>query len=75
VISQPNSEKELADKIIAAIEVTPIYYSELAEKFSDYDFPTIARTFGFLHSSGKLWQDPRGRLCLKDSKFAAKLPT
>ena len=57
------------------IEPMPIYYSELAEKFSDYDFPTIARAFGHLHAEGILWQDARGRLCLKNSKFAAKLPT
>ena len=75
IISEPESYQALAEKIVAVIELTPTYYSELAEKFSDYDFPTIARAFGFLHTNGKLWQDSRGRLCLKNSKFAAKLPT
>ena len=74
VISKSDGYLELAEKIVATIEPMPVYYSELAEKFSDYDFPTIARAFGFLHAEGKLWQDPRGRLCLKNSKFAAKLP-
>ena len=74
-VSGSDSYLELAEKIVAMIEPMPIYYSELAEKFSDYDFPTIARAFGHLHAEGILWQDARGRLCLKNSKFAAKLPT
>jgi 2,5-furandicarboxylate decarboxylase 1 len=65
---------ELAGKIVAVIEKTPKYYSELAEQFADYDFSTVARALGKLHEDGKLWQDPRGRMCLRDSKFAAKPP-
>ena len=74
VADQPDREKELADKILALIEIAPVYYSEIAEKFSEYNFVTVAKTFGELHAQGKLWQDSRGRMCLKDSKFAAKLP-
>jgi len=58
-VSGSDSYLELAEKIVAMIEPMPIYYSELAEKFSDYDFPTIARAFGYLHAEGKLWQDAR----------------
>ncbi|MDB5806310.1 MAG: carboxylyase [Betaproteobacteria bacterium] len=65
---------ELAAKIVAAIEPKAIYYSELAEQFASYPFATLARAFGKLHTEGKLWQDPRGRICLKGSKFAAKQP-
>jgi 2,5-furandicarboxylate decarboxylase 1 len=64
----------LADKIAAAIEKTPLYYTDIAEKFSQYDFVTIAGAIGHLHATEKLWQDPRGRMCLRGSAFAAKPP-
>ena len=63
---------ELAREIGAAIEKAPLYYTELAEKFSGWDFPAVARALGELHAAQKLWQDPRGRLCLRGSAFAAK---
>ena len=56
------------------IEKTPLYYSEVAEKFSNYPFVVVARALGKLHEDEKLWQDPRGRLCVRDSPFAAKPP-
>lgn len=65
---------ELGGKIAAVVEKTPKYYSELAEQFADYDFQTVARALGKLHADGRLWQDPRGRMCLRDSPFAAKPP-
>jgi 2,5-furandicarboxylate decarboxylase 1 len=65
----------LADKIHRLIETEPRYYTEIAEKFSDYDFQTVARALGKLHADEKLWQDPRGRMCLRGSAFAAKLPS
>lgn len=65
---------DLARKIAAVIEKTPKYYSEIAEQFADYDFPTVSRALGRLHEEGTLWQDPRGRMCLRDSAFAAKPP-
>ena len=65
---------ELSAKIVAVIEKTPKYYSELAAQFADYDFQTVARALGKLHEDGTLWQDPRGRMCLRNSAFAAKPP-
>jgi 2,5-furandicarboxylate decarboxylase 1 len=65
---------DLVGKIAAVIEKTPKYYSEIAEQFADYDFPTVSRALGRLHEEGTLWQDPRGRMCLRDSAFAAKPP-
>ena len=65
---------DLAGKIAVVVEKTPKYYSELAEQFANYDFQTVARALGKLHEDGKLWQDPRGRMCLRDSLFAAKPP-
>lgn len=65
---------DLAGKIAAVIEKKPKYYSEIAEQFADYDFPTVSRALGRLHEEGTLWQDPRGRMCLRDSAFAAKPP-
>jgi len=64
----------LAEKILHAIEGEPLYYTEIAERFSDYDFRTIARALGHLHAAEKLWQDARGRACMRGSKFAAKPP-
>ena len=61
-------------KILAAIDKAPLYYTDIAERFSDYDFNTVARALGHLHKTEKLWQDSRGRMCVRGSKFAAVLP-
>ncbi len=45
-----------------------------AAQLADYDFQTVARALGKLHAEEKLWQDPRGRLCLCGSAFAAQAP-
>jgi 2,5-furandicarboxylate decarboxylase 1 len=39
-----------------------------------HDFRTVARALGSLHATEKLWQDPRGRMCVRGSDFAAKPP-
>ena len=62
----------LAQQIHAVIEKTPKYYAEIVEQFAAYNFQTIARALGQLHADEKLWQDPRGRLCIRGSAFAAK---
>jgi 2,5-furandicarboxylate decarboxylase 1 len=64
----------LAADILKAIAVKPLYYTEIAEKFSKHDFQTVARALGHLHTTERLWQDPEGRMCERGSKFAAKLP-
>ncbi|MPZ37354.1 MAG: UbiD family decarboxylase [Rhizobiales bacterium] len=64
----------LAKEILAAIEKAPLYYTDIAEKFSDYNFRTVARAIGHLHATEKLWQDPRGRMCVRGSQFAASPP-
>jgi len=64
----------LADDIFVAIDKEPLYYTDIAERFANYDFRTIARALGHLHAAEKLWQDPRGRMCVRGSKFAAKPP-
>jgi 2,5-furandicarboxylate decarboxylase 1 len=65
---------KLAEAIAAMIEKKPLYYTDIAEAFSQYDFPVIARALGHLHAVEQLWQDPRGRMCLRGSEFAAKPP-
>ena len=65
---------KLAQKIHALIEDTPTYYSEIAERFGDYDFQSITRALGQLHAEQKLWQDSRGRMCIRGSAHAAKPP-
>jgi 2,5-furandicarboxylate decarboxylase 1 len=65
---------ELAQKILDVIGKEPIYYTAIAERFSAYDFRTVARALGHLHATEKLWQDPRGRMCVRGSGFAAKPP-
>ncbi len=64
----------LAQQIHALIERAPKYYSEIAEQFADCDFQSIARALGQLHAGQKLWQDTRGRLCIRGSAFAARPP-
>jgi 2,5-furandicarboxylate decarboxylase 1 len=63
-----------AAKILALIDNTPLYYQDVAAQLADYDFQTVARALGTLYAADKLWQDPRGRLCLRESAFAAKAP-
>jgi len=70
----PQEVEALAAKILQAIDKEPLYYTDIAERFAAYDFRTIARALGHLHESEKLWQDPRGRMCVRGSKFAAKPP-
>src|SRR5580700_2337087 len=64
----------LAAKILDEIGKQPLYYTDVAEKFSSFNFNTVARAIGYLHATEKLWQDPRGRLCVRGSQFAAKPP-
>ena len=64
----------LAKEILDVIAKEPLYYTHIAEKFARYDFNTVARAIGHLHATEKLWQDPRGRLCVRGSEFAAKPP-
>jgi 2,5-furandicarboxylate decarboxylase 1 len=64
----------LAADILAAIEQEPLYYTDIAERFSTYNFPAVARALGLLHGQEMLWQDPQGRMCRRGSKFAAKPP-
>src|SRR4029077_21253314 len=64
----------LAQKILAAIGKEPFYVTELAERFASYNFVTVARALGHLHATEKLWQDSRGRMCVRGSEFAAKPP-
>jgi 2,5-furandicarboxylate decarboxylase 1 len=62
----------LAKEILAIIGKEPLYYTDIAERFSAYDFRTVARALGHLHATEKLWQDSRGRMCVRGSQFAAK---
>jgi len=64
----------LAGEILEWIGQEPQYYQAVAGHFGQYDFQTIARALGRLHADEKLWQDPRGRLCVRGSDFAAKPP-
>lgn len=64
----------LAQQVLAMIEAEPRYYQDIAAHFSEYDFQTVARALGHLHTIEKLWQDPKGKMCVRGSKFAAVLP-
>ena len=70
----PDRISELCTKIVDLIAAQPTYYQDIAARFSEYDFQTVARALGTLHAEHKLWQDPRGRICLRGSAFAAKPP-
>jgi 2,5-furandicarboxylate decarboxylase 1 len=74
---EPASEAavtKLAREIERLIAEQPLYYTDIAERFSAYEFNAVARALGRLHAAGRTWQDPRGRICLKESPFAARLP-
>jgi 2,5-furandicarboxylate decarboxylase 1 len=62
----------LALEILDIIGREPLYYTDIAERFSSYDFRTVAQALGHLHATEKLWQDSRGRMCVRGSEFAAK---
>jgi 2,5-furandicarboxylate decarboxylase 1 len=64
----------LAKDILTAIEKAPLYYTDIAERFATYNFNTVARAIGHLHATEQLWQDSRGRMCVRGSQFAAKPP-
>lgn len=73
-VGESNLEQLKAD-IVTLLTTTPTYYLGIVEAFPDYEFSTVVNALGQLHEQGKLWQDSIGRTCLRDSKFAAKLPT
>jgi 2,5-furandicarboxylate decarboxylase 1 len=64
----------LAGKILDTVAKQPLYFTDVAEKFAQYNFNTVARAIGHLHTTEKLWQDSRGRLCVRGSQFAATPP-
>jgi 2,5-furandicarboxylate decarboxylase 1 len=66
--------RNLAVEILAVIDKEPLYYTDIAERFASHNFVTVARTLGYLHQTERLWQDPRGRICVRGSKFAAVPP-
>jgi 2,5-furandicarboxylate decarboxylase 1 len=72
--ASPEAIAKLAEEIAAVLEKTPLYFTDVAERFSAHAFNTVARAIGLLHETERLWQDPKGRLCLRNSSFAAKLP-
>jgi 2,5-furandicarboxylate decarboxylase 1 len=64
----------LGAKILDTVAKQPLYFTDVAEKFAQYNFNTVARAIGHLHTTEKLWQDSRGRLCVRGSQFAATPP-
>ncbi|PIL19162.1 carboxylyase [Puniceibacterium antarcticum] len=64
----------LAEEIVALIEPEPKYYTAIAEAFSHVEFRIVSSALGRLHETERLWQDTTGRMCLKDSRFAARPP-
>ena len=65
---------DLAAKIIKLIERDPKYFQEIAGHFAEHEFQAVARAMGRLYAEEKLWQDARGRMCLRGSAFAARPP-
>ena len=74
VTADERTVEKLGNDILELIAKTPLYYSEVAGRFGNHPFVTVARALGKLHADEKLWQDPRGRLCVRGSAFAAKPP-
>jgi 2,5-furandicarboxylate decarboxylase 1 len=70
----PADVPALAERIRGLIEREPMYFAELAERFSEAGFASVSRALGELHRTGVLWQDPVGRYCPAGSPFAATPP-
>ena len=64
----------LARDILAIVSEEPAYYSDLVKRFWNRGFQAVSRALGRLHESGDLWSDEEGRVCLRDSPFAAVPP-
>jgi 2,5-furandicarboxylate decarboxylase 1 len=73
-LAEANGLARIKADIVALIEKEPAYYLAVVEAFPEFEFATIVRALGELHQEGRLWQDDIGRMCLRDSRFAAKLP-
>lgn len=65
---------DLAARIVKLIEREPMYFQEIAGHFGEHEFQAVARAMGRLYAEEKLWQDARGRMCLRGSAFAARPP-
>jgi 2,5-furandicarboxylate decarboxylase 1 len=65
---------DLAARILAMIGEKPLYYAQVIDAFPDVPLQAITRAFGKLHADEKLWQDKKGRMCVRGSAFAAKAP-
>jgi 2,5-furandicarboxylate decarboxylase 1 len=61
----------LGTEILAALDATPLYFAEIAERFVTYGFASVTRALGRLHAGGQLGQDAVGRYCLASSNSAA----
>jgi len=67
--------QDLAKEIHQLLESgEPLYYAEIVKKFWSLGLRSVASALGLLHESGQLWQDDNGRLCLRNSRYAAVPP-
>ena len=64
----------LAADIRIVVAEAPTYYSDLVERFWAQGFHNVSQALGRLHETNDLWQDDEGRICLKDSRYAADPP-
>ena len=74
VVAGADRVATLAAEILAAIGERPLYYQEIADRYADVDFQTVARALGRLHEQDKLWQTAEGRMCVRGSAHAARPP-
>jgi hypothetical protein len=66
-------------KLLAALSVLDLKHVVVVDEDIDVHNAmdvewAIARALGKLHVDEKLWQDSRGRLCVRCSAYAAKVP-
>ena len=64
----------LSEQIRGALETTPLYFAEIAERFAAPGFANVSRALGRLHGAGTLAQDSVGRYSLAGSAFGASPP-
>jgi 2,5-furandicarboxylate decarboxylase 1 len=74
-VNAPETDIEtLARRIRETLERTPLYFADLAERFSSAGFSAVSRALGELHARQELAQDAVGRHCVAGSVFAAAPP-
>lgn len=65
-IEPVESADSMAERILAALEISHRFFADLLELFPQTEYRTIASAVGLLHQEGKIIQDGEGRYQVKE---------